>query len=171
MKTQTRYAAAAVAFEETLESLDLPEGSIEDNDAQRELGRKAAMIATADLQWGEHLGPLVGWRDVADLLASVRTRQGVHDLAKRRRLLALPTKDGQLVYPLFQFRDGKPLPEMPRIIEAFGDARLSPWTLASWMVTPQRPLENVSPVDWLKRGRPAETVLEAARRSAAALER
>jgi hypothetical protein len=171
VKTQTRYEVAAVAFEETLESLDLPEGSVEDKETQRELGRKAAMLATADLQWSEHVGPLVGWRDVADLLKSVRTRQGVHDLARRGRLLALPTKDGQLVYPLFQFRDGKPLPEMPRIIEAFGKARISPWTLASWMVTPQRPLEGASPVEWLKRGRSSETVLEAASRRAAALER
>jgi hypothetical protein len=171
VKTQTRYEAAAVAFEETLESLDLPENSIEDTATQRELGRKAAMLATADLQWTEHLGPLVGWRDVADLLKSVRTRQGVHDLARRGRLLALPTKEGQRLYPLFQFRDGRPLPELPRIVEAFGKTGISPWTLASWMVTPQRPLEGASPLEWLKRGGSPETVIEAARRSAATLER
>jgi hypothetical protein len=171
VKTQTRYGAAAAAFEETLEQLDLPQHAIEGQDSQREIGRKAALLATADLQWGEHIGPLVGWRDVANVLGSVGTRQGVNDLARRGRLLALPAKDGQLLYPLFQFHDGKPLPQMPRILEAFARTSISPWTLASWLVTPQRLLEGTSPLEWLRRGRSGETVLDAAGRSAAGLER
>src|SRR6266496_4182148 len=98
------YVAALQAFQDTLDRLDLPEDRLADPEVQERLGRRAALLATSELTWEEHLGPMYEWADVASVLGTVRTRQGVNDLAKRRRLLALPTKSGKLLYPAFQFR-------------------------------------------------------------------
>ncbi len=55
-----------LAFQTTLESLDLPEESLEDEAVQQEIGRRGALLATAGLHWEEQLGPLLSWHDVAE---------------------------------------------------------------------------------------------------------
>lgn len=166
----TRYAHASTAFEETLEGLDLPDDSLVDADAQSELGRRAALVAVAELEWTKRLGGLLKWSEVADLLGTVKTRQGINDLGKRRRLLALSTKTGQVVYPAFQFAGGRPLRHLPELLSAFSAANPSPWTVASWLVTPHRLLDDATPAQWLKREHDPAPVLEAAGRLAARLE-
>jgi hypothetical protein len=167
----TQYKVALNAFEETLERLDLPREAVQNGDTQREMGRRGALLAASEVAWRDHLGPLLPWREVTALLGRATTRQGIHDLAKRRRLLALPTQGGQLLYPLFQFHAGRTLPEIPFVLKAFEPAELDPWTIASWFVTPQELLSGETPVEWLKEQRPAAEVLEAARRSAGVLAR
>ena len=61
------YVMALQAFEEILERLDFPEGQL-DPEAQARLGRRAALLATSELTWDEHLGPLYEWSDVATVL-------------------------------------------------------------------------------------------------------
>ncbi len=163
-----RYLTATTAFQETLEQLDLPDGSL-DTEGQAELGRRGALLATAMLQWEEHLGPLLDWRKVASLMGTVSTRQGVNDLAQRRRLLALRTKGGQILYPLFQFRGAKPFPELPVVLDLFGDADLDGWTIASWFVTSQDLLDHESPASWLKAGKDPALAIEIAERVAGRL--
>jgi hypothetical protein len=165
-----RFSTATLVFQETLEQLDIPEESLSDEETQAEIGRRGALLATAGLHWERHLGPLVGWRQVADLLGTVTTRQGVNDLQRRHRLLGLRSKSGELAYPLFQLSDGRPLPGLPQVFEAFKDARLDDWTIASWLVTPQDLLDGDSPSEWLKSGGSVELALEAARRTAVGLE-
>jgi hypothetical protein len=166
-----KVSHVALAFQKTLEDLDVPEEALGDREQQREIGRRAALLATAEMQWRDALGPLVSWRKVADLLSGVGTRQGVNDLGRRGRLLALHTKDGRVLYPLFQLRDGRPLAVIPKVLAAFGEVDLDAWTTASWFVSPQDTLDGATPVDWLERGGDEVGVLEAARRSAAALAR
>ncbi|MFL5781926.1 MAG: hypothetical protein ACJ760_11490 [Thermoleophilaceae bacterium] len=161
----TRYHTATAAFEQTLEQLDLPNGSL-DADEQVEIGRRGALLATAMLQWEEHLGPLLDWRKVATLMGTVSTRQGVNDLAKRNRLLALRTKGGHVLYPLFQFRGAKPFPELPTLLEVLDAGSLDGWSIASWFVTGQPLLGDESPAGWLKAGRDPAQVFEAAERVA-----
>lgn len=163
-----RYRAATVAFQETLEGLDLPDGSL-DAEEQAEIGRRGALLATAMLQWEEHVGPLLDWRKVASLMGTVSTRQGVSDLAKRGRLLALRTRGGQVLYPMFQFRGAKPFPELPVLLDLFGEAGLDGWTVASWFVTSQALLDDQSPARWLKAGKDPALVIEAAERVAGRL--
>jgi hypothetical protein len=163
-----RYRTATAAFQETLEQLDLPDGAL-DTEEQAEIGRRGALLATAMLQWEEHLGPLLDWRKVASLMGRVSTRQGVNDLAKRGRLLAVRTKSGQVLYPLFQFRGAKPFPELPALLELFGHAALDGWTVASWFVTSQDLLDDESPASWLKAGKDPALVIEAAERVAGRL--
>ncbi len=167
---EDRFATATLAFQETLEQLDIPDETLSDEETQAEIGRRGALLATAGLHWERHLGPLVGWRRVAELLGTVGTRQGVNDLQKRRRLIGLRTKSGELVYPLFQLSEGKPMPGLPRVLEAFEDAGLDDWTIASWLVTPQDLLEGGRPVEELKSGTSVDLVVDAARRTAAGLE-
>jgi hypothetical protein len=167
---EDRFGTATLAFQETLEQLDIPDEALSDEEVQTEIGRRGALLATAGLHWERHLGPMLGWRQVAELLGTVATRQGVNDLQKRRRLIGLRSKSGELAYPLFQLSEGKPLPGLPRVLEAFDGAGVDSWTVASWLVTPQELLEGGSPADALKSGASVDLVVEAARRTAAGLE-
>lgn len=165
-----RYTAAAAAFCDALEQLDLPTASVGDEQQQSELGRRAAMLATAELQWQQHLGPLLTWQQAADLMQTVGTRQGVNDLARRGRLVALRSRGDQLLYPLFQFKRGRPLPALPDILDAFQAADVDAWTIASWLVSPQELLDGTTPVAWLKDERDPARAVVAAERTAARLE-
>lgn len=157
------------AFEETLERLDFPEDRLADPEAQARLGRRAALLATSELTWDEHLGPLYEWSDVAALLGTVRTRQGINDLARRRRLLALPTKTGKLLYPAFQFSGARTIAGLHELLVELDSSGASLWTQASWFVTGQDELDGKSPVAYLSRHSLDEYVLKSARRVAALL--
>jgi hypothetical protein len=163
------YAVAMQAFEETLERLDIPEGRMGDPEAQARLGRRAALLATSELSWDEHLGPMYEWADVAAVLGTVGTRQGVNDLARRRRLLALPTKSGKLLYPAFQFSGARTLAGLHELLVELDGSGASPWTQASWFVTGQDELDGEAPAAYLSR-RPLDArVLKSVRRVAARL--
>jgi len=164
-KTPYSYSIAAKAFRETLERLDLPDTDplLEDPAA---LGERAALSAAADAIWRKKLGPYLTSKEVQELIG-VGTRQAVSDLAKRRRLLALTTKNGRVVYPAFQFSpSGRPYPVLPRVLGLLEKAAVDPYTIASWLTTPQTLLENETPARWLRSGRDPKLVVEAARRKA-----
>ena len=163
------YAKALQAFQDTLERLDLPEDRLAEPGVQEQLGRRAALLATSELTWDDHLGPMYEWNDVAAVLGTVGTRQGVHDLARRKRLLALPTKGGKLLYPAFQFSGARTLSGLHQLLTELDSAGVSPWTQASWFVTPQDDLDGETPVAFLSREAPGERVVRAARRAAARL--
>lgn len=166
--TRSRAAAAAKAFVETLEELDLPEDTPDFSDPAA-LGRRAALLAVSEAVWGKYLGPLLETDDVQTLLR-VSSRQAVSDLAKRRKLLALDASGGRKLYPVFQFNSsGRPHPEIAQIIEIFAGAVESPYTIASWFVSPQDLLDGETPTAWLKSGKGSTRLLEAARRSAGEL--
>jgi hypothetical protein len=159
-------ATAAETFERTLQELNVSERALGDPE---ELGRRAALLAAADAVWSKRLGPTLRREQVQEILG-VGSRQAVSQLARRRRLLALPTREDRLTFPAFQFSpNGRPYEAMPDILAAFDDAGVSPYTIASWFTTPQRLLGKVTPATWLRRGRDPERIVEAARRSAARL--
>jgi hypothetical protein len=163
------YAAATQAFQETLERFDVLGGRLADLEAQVRLGRRAALLATSELTWEGHLGPLYEWADVAAVLGTVRTRQGISDLAKRRRLLALPTRGGKLLYPAFQFSGARTIAGLHELLVELDGSGASPWTQASWFVTGQDELDGESPAAYLSRHPLDERVLKAVRRVAARL--
>jgi len=165
----TSYATALQAFRDTLERLDLPEEHLADPEVQERLGRRAALLATSELTWDKHLGPLYEWSDVAAVLATVGTRQGVNDLARRRRLLALPTQGGKLLYPAFQFRGARSISGLHELLVELDGSGASPWTQASWFVTAQDELDGESPAAYLSRHSLDDRVLKAVRRAAARL--
>jgi len=162
-------ATAASAFRQTLRQLGL-EGAPELGDSAA-FGRRAALVAAADLLWRRHLGARLDTRQAQELLG-VGTRQAVSDMVKRGRLLALRTADGRLAYPAFQFGPaGRPYPVLPFVLGTLREAGADPHTVASWFVTPKALLDDKSPAEWLKRGGDDAPVREAARRAAARLGR
>lgn len=117
--------------------------------------------------WRRHLGELLDSEQVRQRLRA-RTPRAVDELVKRRQLLGLATQSGHLVFPAFQFAaSGRTYPALPAILEAFAGAVFSPYTVASWFVTPEPFLEGETPARWLQRGGSPARVEEAARQSAA----
>lgn len=164
----TALATASASFRRTLVRLGLDAEHQALSDAVH-FGRRAALLAAAEAVWGRHLGDLLGVKDVQTLLG-VGTRQAVHDLVRRGRLLGLPTRDGRTLYPRFQLRsDGRPYPSLAPVLRAFSEAGADAWTVASWFATAQPELDGLTPADWLARGGDGDRVVAVARHSAAAL--
>lgn len=165
----TALAEAAKTFEQTLEELGIT-GKERDVDPSA-LGRRAALLAASDVVWHKHLGPMYSSKQVREVMGR-GTRQSVSELAKRGRLLALPEEDGRLAFPAFQFgRTGKRLPALEQVLELFDGAVETPYTVASWFVTPEPGLQGKTPAAWLRAGRSSGPALEAATRYAQRLRR
>ena len=159
---------AAASFKTTLRELGLSGDEPELGDAAR-LGQRAALVAAASALWQRQLGPLLEMRQAQQLLG-VGSRQAVHDLIQRHRLLALTTDDRRTLIPVFQFSEaGRPYAAVPPILHVFAEAEATGWTTASWLTTPTQDLEDETPIAWISAGRDLETVLEAARAAAAPL--
>ena len=163
------FAAATAAFEKTLERLELPGERLADPAAQEQLGRRAALLATSELTWDQQLGPLYGWSDAAEILGTVSSRQGIHDLAQRRRLLALPASGGRMLYPAFQFQGRRTIAGLHELLEVLASSGASAWSQASWFRTPQEELDGQTPVAYLTACGLDEKVLSSASRVAGRL--
>jgi hypothetical protein len=162
-------AVAAKTFQQTLGEIGIT-GRERDLDPSA-LGRRAALLAASDVVWQKRLGPLYSSKQVRELMGR-GTRQSVSELARRGRLLALPQDDGRLAFPAFQFsRNGERLPALEQILRIFDGAVETPYTIASWFVTPDGQLDGKTPAAWLRGRRRPEPVLEAATRYAERLRR
>ena len=101
--------------------------------------------------WIDELGPVYDTDGVATLLGggAAVSRQAVH----KRRLVALKTGSGRVVYPAFQFTESggviDGVGDVLRILEPTG---LSSWTVASWFVSPDDGLDGRTPLDALRSG-------------------
>jgi hypothetical protein len=163
--SMTRARAAAKAFEEALEEFSLPEDApvIQDPEA---LGRRAALLAVSETVWGQALGPLFDIEQARTVLQA-KDRQAVSDLERRGRLLVLPGSGGRKLYPALQFDpQGRPYPEIEKILDIFSKVVETPYTIASWLATSQDLLDGETPSSWLRSQRDPELVFEAAKRSA-----
>ena len=118
-----------------------------------------------DRAWAEQLGPAYRQGDVARLLG--KSRQAV---SADSGLLRLEMRDGEIGYPVFQFDGRRKLPGIREVIGILGPVVASPWTLASWLTSPNSDLDNRAPVQALRNGN-TETVTAAARQTAEALAR
>src|SRR5262249_17698239 len=155
-------AEAAKTFGQALEELGVTGREREVNAAA--LGRRAALLAASDVVWHKHLGPMYSSKQVREVMGR-GTRQSVSELAKRGRLLALPEEDGRLAFPAFQFgRTGERLPGLERILEIFDGAVETPYTVASWFVTPEPRLQGKTPAPRQRPARPPHAAPAAAPR-------
>lgn len=84
--------------------------------------------------WADVVGPVYRTGQVEELLGC--SRQAVADRVKRRTLLALQTRDRQLVYPAFQFTGNRVVDGLSAVLKVVGDS-VDDWTLASWLRAPQ----------------------------------
>ena len=82
------------------------------------LMQRVALAAAAGAPWQRQLGPLLDIRQAQRLLG-VRSRQAVHDLIQRHRLLGLTTEARRTFVPMLQFtKAGRPYPAIPRAAAA-----------------------------------------------------
>ena len=89
-----------------------------------------------------------------------------------RRLLALPTREGDVVYPAYQFnKTGTVYPDIERNISIFDGVVATPYTIASWLRGPKKYLGGNAPIQWLELERDPEPVLAGAEVAAARLAR
>jgi hypothetical protein len=159
---------AAASFKATLRELGLSGEEPELGDATR-LGQRAALVAAAGALWRGQLGPLLDMRQTQELLG-VSSRQAVHDLIQRHRMLAVSTEDRRTLVPVFQFSEaGRPYEVVPSILRVFAEVEATGWTTASWFTTPNAELQGCTPIAWIQDGRDHPTVLNAAHAAAAPL--
>jgi hypothetical protein len=131
----------------------------------------ADTVLDPGVAWVEALGAFYDTDAIRRLLgrdSGPVSRQAVH---KRKGLLALTTGSGRTVYPAFQFRGRTLAPGLDRVLEALPEDRVSRWTVASWLVSPEADLGGEAPIDVLLDSDPAgvDAVVRVARAWAADL--
>jgi hypothetical protein len=72
------------------------------------------------------------------------------------------------VYPAFQFTSSGAVPGLPAVLALVPDSLVSPWTVASWLITPAVELAGSTPIAVLTSGETA-AVLDLASRWSGAL--
>lgn len=97
-----------------------------------------------DAPWAAQLGPALTEQAVARLL-----RRSVADVNAMQGLLRLTNRDGQRVYPAFQFHQGAPLPGLAEVVTGFAPVVATPLTTAAWLTQPNTDLDDRRPVDVL----------------------
>lgn len=98
-------------------------------------------------------------RAVADLL-NMQTSY-VRRLAGQGDLYVSGKHGRSLLFPTWQFVDGKRVPHLRDVLRALpGD--MHPLTVATFMTSPARELENMAPVEWLTTGGNPRPVVELA---------
>lgn len=151
---------ATAAFRRRLSTL------VEDVGLPREepepLGERAGLVAAASSLWADHVGPFLDTQGVTKVLGG-GSRHAISLRVRAGRLLALRTGSGRLVYPLWQFRDGAPLPGLAEVLGTAGydpERPTTGWTIASWLSTEDPDLGGL-PREFLAAGR-LDEVLDAA---------
>lgn len=149
-----------------------PDGSL--IAAASDIGLAAELAASGVLDpsvlWVEHLGPFYDSDGVRRLLSRGDSPVSRQAVSKRRGLLALTTGSGRVVYPAVQFRDRVLASGLDQVLEVLPESLVSRWTVASWLVSPDRDLDGERPIDLLFDGEHAvAAVVTAARRWAGQL--
>lgn len=122
-----------------------------------ELADRMVAALPSPSPWNE-LGPFYSSAKVAKLLGGI-SRQAVADRRARGTLLGLKTADGAWVYPDFQFDEHHAvLPGLAEIVKVLASSGVDEWTLASWLTSPMRSLDDLSPIEWLRRGEDQATL-------------
>ena len=163
-KAATAAPAAVQAFWEVLSDsgwagLDDPQD-----------GARAAelLISTSKSAWWEDgAGPLLSSRQAAEFLCV--SPDQVIGLVAEGRLFAVHGPGRQVRYPLSQFdmETGQPWRILPTVLELLRSVEISDESLASWLHEPhpKNELGGLSCEQWLRQGRPAQTIVEIAKRT------
>jgi hypothetical protein len=120
--------------------------------------------------WPKLLGPLLHAEEVRELVG-LCSLEDLDELVRRWRILALPTRRGGVVYPAFQFDGhGQPYPTIAEVIEILAPVAVTPYTIASWLMSPNEFLGDETPMQLLRTERDPERVMTEARYAAAHME-
>lgn len=154
------------AYHDKLQELDVEEGSIgADPD---ELGRRVALLVATRGRWEHQLGLLLTSTDFQRITGL--SRQALSQAVEANRVLRLTTQAGKTCYPSFQLdTSGRPLTSLRAVLGVFVGRVRSPWTIASWLTSPQPELDGATPANALKVGGNIDRLLLAAERVAVRL--
>lgn len=94
--------------------------------------------------WQRHLGPFLDEPTAREIIL----RAG----APADRLLVLTTGSGQRVCPAFQLERGRVLEGLPDVLDLLPEELVSPWSVASWLVSEQVALGGLAPLTALRAG-------------------
>lgn len=99
------------------------------------------------------------------------SRQALHSRRRRWAVIGVPTDDHNdpILYPARQFADvaaATVLDGVRDVAKVLAGGIDDPLTIAVWLDSPHSDLGRSSAYAWLRRGKPVEKVLEAARRDA-----
>lgn len=118
-----------------------------------------------DRAWAEQIGLVYRQTDVAALLG--KSKQAV---SEDRKLLRLTMRSGAVGYPAFQFDGRRQVPGVGLVTSLLGQVAETPWTIASWLTSPQLTFDGHTPIDRLRAGE-VDAVVTEAKRFAGALAR
>jgi hypothetical protein len=91
----------------------------------------------------------------------------IDEMIRSHRLLACPSREGDLFYPVWQFTSaGKLLPGLAEVLEALASGTNEPWTWGVWLKARIDDLGGISAAQWLEEGRDKEIILRSARKDA-----
>lgn len=122
----------------------------------------ARLVVDTGEHWREHLGGFYDTETVRRLLGSAGKPISKQAVSKRRGLLALRTGSHRVVYPCFQFVDGRLVRGLDEVVDVLPERLVSRWTVASWLVSENPELDDERPIDVLAEGHTAP-VFDAAR--------
>lgn len=117
----------------------------------------------ADQEWDERIGPFLTRAAVSRLLGI--SKQAV---AKRRDLLAIPSRDGW-AYPTWQFTGGQAPERFDEVLQVLPTEQ-EPLLVAVWLTTPTRALDGDTPIARIRVG-DVDPVVRAGKAYAARLNR
>lgn len=129
--------------------------------------------AFAERRWNQLVGSF--W-DAGKVARTLQTKGSViRGQERRRAILGLRTKEGSLVFPIFQFVQNSDsgnwslVPGLRQVLEPFRGLRVDgmDWTLAYWFVAPREVFERKSIIDCLKQGLHTDLIVAMAKDSAA----
>jgi hypothetical protein len=96
------------------------------------------------------------------------SRQRLNQRVQGHQLLACPLEDGGNVYPTWQFAsNGTVIPGVQDVLPILSEGTNDNWQKALWFSAPSAQLSNLSPKDWLLKGRRLGPVIELATETAA----
>lgn len=138
----------------------------------RELAKRMLAVTPAAApanKMAEQVGP--DFYDTAGVMvvlappgADPISKQAVEHRRRRRTVLALQTSDGRWIYPAWQFRDHDVMPGLAQVLAVFDEH--PNWSVGTWLTTPNKDLDERTPVQWLNEGRDREHLLRLARHTA-----
>lgn len=108
-------------------------------------------------EWQEHLGDMYDADSVINLLSELDPSVNLEALINNNGILALTTDSGQIVYPAFQFENGKVMDGLVEVLELLPEDLVSRWTLASWLVS-EEPALHSFPITALQLGKQDEVI-------------
>lgn len=102
----------------------------------------------------------------ADALDGLLTADQIPADVDPAEMLALVTADGTTVWPGCQFLDGRPARGMSVLLAVVHPAMVDRWSLAGWLVAPNRRLDGMRPIDAMHYGRSDQVIFLAQRMAA-----